>query len=106
MKNKVLSYLGFAKKSGNLITGTGTCMLPAMRKKIKLLIIAEGTADGSVDKVVTMANREGIDYRIYGLPEELSRASGVSLRHIFGITDAGFADVIIKEIDAEKEVLE
>ena len=47
MKSKLESYLGFARKSGNLISGAGTCEINMAKGKVKLLIIAEDTAENS-----------------------------------------------------------
>lgn len=104
MKKKVFSYIGFAKKSGNLAAGAGTCTLPAVARKIKLILIAADTAEGTIDKISGFAKKENIKFRVYGHAEELSQACGMPVRNIFGITDAGLADAIIKEIDSEKEV--
>jgi ribosomal protein L7Ae-like RNA K-turn-binding protein len=104
MDKKTASYLGFARKSGNLITGTDTCMRAGKSGRIKLLIICEDTAEGSKKKMVKLARDNGIEYRIFGSSEQLSHAAGHSSRYIFGITDAGFADVIIDQIDKNREV--
>ena len=98
------SYLGFAKKSGNLITGSHTCSMAAKKGRIKLMIISCDTSPGSIKKAVKMANDNNIRYRIFGNSDELSRITGTVSRNIFGITDADFADVIIKKIDNTEEV--
>ena len=41
MNRKVISYLGFAKKSGNLLTGVNTCSFAMAKGKVKLMILAE-----------------------------------------------------------------
>ena len=99
MIKKIDSYLGFAAKSGNLVTGTNTCMTPSVRRKIKLLLIAEDTSEGTAKKIIKTANDYNIEYRVFGESQHLSKVTGNSLRYIFGITDANFADVIIKQID-------
>lgn len=109
MKRKIESYLGFAKKSGKLVSGTHTCTVNGDRGKLKLLIIAEDTAPGSRKKMVQLAQRTRTPYKIYGLGDELSHIVGESRRSVFGITDKNFAEIIQKAIrteeKSEKEVL-
>lgn len=104
MRSKTDSYLGLAKKAGRLLTGTDTCRQAVKSGKLKLIIIAEDTAPGSLKKMRNAAVSHEIPWRVFGSSDELSRATGNSGRYVFGITDAGFADVIIKEIDGNKEV--
>ena len=47
MKSKVLSYMGFAKKSGNLVSGVNTCSFNMARGKVKLAILAEDISENS-----------------------------------------------------------
>ena len=101
MRKKIDSYIGFAKRSGNLVTGTGTCEVMASRGKLKLLIIAIDTSDGTMKKMKNMAKSGGIPYRVYGSSEALSHMTGTSGRNVFGITDGEFAKTIAKEIDSE-----
>ena len=39
--SKMLSYLGFARKSGNLMRGYNTCLSLVESGKVRLLIVAE-----------------------------------------------------------------
>lgn len=107
-RDKLYSYLGFASKSRNLITGYNTCLMAMTKGKIKLLIIAEDLALNTIDKMESKCKSQDIDYRIFGNAEELSHRTGNDNKGIFGITDDNFAKVICKEIDLiqskEKEV--
>ena len=47
MKSKVLSLMGFARKSGNLVSGVNTCTYNLNRGKVKLMILAEDISAGS-----------------------------------------------------------
>lgn len=103
MKSKLESYLGFARKSGNLIFGAGTCEISMDKGKVKLLIITEDTAENTRKKLIPKAERLGIPYIIYGLSDEISRITGTSGRTIFAITDKNFANVITEQIESEKK---
>jgi len=99
MRNKLDSYLGFAKKSGNLVSGTNTCLVTMKKGKVRLLMITEDTSENTAAKLKKEAERQKIPYRVYGNSDELSPVIGESGRSVFGITDANFAGVILKEID-------
>ena len=60
MDRKTASYLGLARKSGNLLTGTDTCTRAGRKGKIKLLIICEDTAEGSKKKMIKLAEDNNI----------------------------------------------
>ncbi|MEG0157207.1 MAG: ribosomal L7Ae/L30e/S12e/Gadd45 family protein, partial [Anaerovoracaceae bacterium] len=99
MRKKIDSYLGFAKKSGNLVSGANTCTVTATRGRVKLLIIAEDIAENSREKMIKLAQSKNIPYVIYGLSDELSRITGTSGRSVFGITDRNFAQTIATVIE-------
>lgn len=99
MREKIVSYLGFARKSRNLISGYNSCLFALKGNKVKLLIIAEDLSENTVKKLSSSAKEKNINYRIYGSVEDLSRATGIQGRGIFAITDNNFAKVILDEID-------
>lgn len=109
MRDKINSYLGFAKKSGNLITGADTCSMAMNKGRIKSLLIAADVAENTMKKVVRLAENRKIPYRIYGSGEEISHATGCSGRFVFGIKDDNFTKAVFNEIDkiraSEKEEL-
>ena len=51
IRNKVMSYLGFAAKSRNLVTGAGTCQMMMEKGRIKLLIVTEDIAENTEKKM-------------------------------------------------------
>ncbi|MBQ9972582.1 MAG: ribosomal L7Ae/L30e/S12e/Gadd45 family protein [Firmicutes bacterium] len=99
MKDKLESYLGFARRSRNIIFGAGTCELMMNKGRVKYLIIAEDTAENTKKKLVSQAERMRVPYAVYGLSDELSRMTGNPGRSVFGITDEHFADIIRKQIE-------
>jgi len=101
MIKKVDSYLGFAAKSRNLVSGYQTCLHAIKQKKLKLLILSEDLSENTVKKLSKLSKENEIPLRIYGKSEELSKTTGSQERGVFGITDVNFADVIKREIDGE-----
>ena len=54
MKDKLIAYLGFARKSGNLIFGVDNCI--AKSGKICLVIIDKTLADNSKKKITKIVD--------------------------------------------------
>ena len=50
MNSKALTLMGFAKKSGNLVSGVNTCSFNLSRGKVRLMILAEDISQGSEKK--------------------------------------------------------
>lgn len=110
MRKKLHSYLGFAKRSGNLLSGYNTCIHAMTKNKVRLLILAEDLAENTLKKITKEAEKQKVAYRMYSKGEVLSQITGSSGRGIFGITDENFAKVIERELEEmksqEKEVFE
>ena len=107
--NKVCSYMGFAARSRNLVTGYNTCLLSMNKKKIKLLILTEELSENTLNKMIQQCTKTKTEYRIFGNAEELSKITGKDGTGIFGIIDKHFAEIICTEIDriqSESEVSE
>lgn len=96
MQNKLLTMLGFAIKSGNLLSGENTVEMFLPRRKVSLVIIAEDASENTKDKFVSMADRYNIPYIIYGSREELSHAIGKFNRAVIGVTNKKFSREIRK----------
>ncbi|MGN0704762.1 MAG: L7Ae/L30e/S12e/Gadd45 family ribosomal protein [Lentihominibacter sp.] len=101
MKKKLISYLGFARKSGNLISGVNTCTFGMNKGKVRLVILAEDISENSEKKILKEIRKHNVKYVKYGDSEELSHATGCSGRSVFAVCDDNFAKVILNEIDRE-----
>jgi ribosomal protein L7Ae-like RNA K-turn-binding protein len=101
MNQKVNKYLGFAKKSGNLVTGSNTCTFAMAKGKVKLIILAEDISENGEKKILKEIRRNKVQYVKYGDSEEMSRAVGSSGRSVFGVCDKNLAEVISKEISED-----
>lgn len=103
MRSKIHSYLGFARKSGNLATGYDTCLQLMKKKKIKLMIITEDASSSTKQKFQNLAEAQNLPFYIYGTAEELAQATGLDNRNIYGILEKNFAEAIAKEIQIMRE---
>ena len=99
MKSKVLSLMGFAKKSGNLVSGVNTCSFNMARGKVKLAILAEDISENSEKKIMKDVRKYGVDHIKYGAAEERSHATGAEGRTVFAVLDENFADALRREIE-------
>ena len=99
MKSKVLSLMGFAKKSGNLVSGVNTCSFNLAKGKVKLVILAEDISENSEKKIMKDVRKYGVDHIKYGAAEELSHATGAEGRTVFAVLDENFADALKREIE-------
>ena len=102
MKQKVLSLMGFAARARKIVSGYNTVIVTAEHRKAKLIILAQDLADNSKEKMISLAERCNVPYRIYGEIDELSHITGEEGKGIFAVTDKGFKEAILKEIDEVK----
>lgn len=98
--NNVLTLLGFARKSGNLVMGETLCTEGVKSKKVSLLIIANDINESTLKKMITLCESENVAYRICGSKEALSWAVGKSNYGLFGVTNKKFSRAMIEKIDA------
>ena len=101
MKKKVINYLGFAKKSGNVMAGVNTCTFGMNKGKVKLMILAEDISENSEKKIMKEIRKHGVEFIKYGNSEELSHAIGSQGRSVFAICDDKCAEVIKRELYGE-----
>lgn len=103
MNRKVISYLGFAKKSGNLMAGVNTCTFALNKGKVRLVILAEDISENSEKKIMKEIRRRGVRYVKYGNGEEMSHAIGSQGRSVFAVCDRNFSEAILNEINRENQ---
>lgn len=99
MKPKVRSLLGLARRAGKVSSGEAQVEAFLKKKKGYLLIIAEDSP-GAFSRFDSWARDNKIPVFIEGKKTDLGWAIGLSPRSIVLVTDRGFAEAIIKEIQA------
>ncbi len=100
-KNKIESYLGLARRAGKIVSGYQTCIHTLQKGEVKLIIVANDASQNTKDKFTNLCQRSGVPFEIFSTTDELSAMTGFLGRGIFGITDKGFAEVMMKEIRHE-----
>jgi len=103
MRSKAMSLLGFAKKSGNLVSGVNTCSFAIGKGRAKLIILASDISAGSEKKIMKEIRKKSVPYIKYSTIEELSHIAGEEGRSVFAVLDQNFAASILAETGKEQE---
>ena len=103
MQSKAMSLMGFAKKSGNLVSGVNTCGFAIAKGRARLVILAEDISAGSEKKIMKEIRKKGVPYIKFGTIDELSHIAGESGRSVFAVLDKGFAESILRELGESGE---
>jgi ribosomal protein L7Ae-like RNA K-turn-binding protein len=103
MKNEddFLRLMGFARKSGNLVSGESAVLAFLKKKKIKLLVLAKDISEKNKENWLKTGAEFNTEIIFLGSKLSLGKALGSSPRTIVGIKDEKFAvalNNIFKEI--------
>ena len=101
--NKGLSLLGLAFRSGNLVSGEFAAR-EAVRKKtaaliLSLIIVANDASDNTKKMFENQCKHYQVPFYCWGLKEELGYAIGKEFRASIAVTDQGFAEALLKQLD-------
>ena len=97
MKNdKVLSLIGLAERSRNVVSGEFSTDKAIKEYKAKLVIAGSDASDNTKKAFRNSCNYYKIPYYEYSTKEELGHGMGKELRAVLAITDEGFAKSIMK----------
>ena len=97
-KDRVLSMLGLATRSRNVVSGGFATEEAVKNGKAYLVIIAENASDNTRKKYSNMCEFYKVPYWSYSEKEILGHAIGKEERSCLAVTDAGFADSIRKHL--------
>lgn len=94
--DKVLSYLGLAKKAGKLAAGEFLTEKSIYEQKAFLVIVATDASDNTKKKFSDKCSYRKIPILFYKTKEELGTATGRAIRASMAVNDEGFAKAIMK----------
>ena len=97
VNNKVYGLLGLTTKAGKIIFGTESCLDMINKKKAKLIIVAEDSAERTIKNFKEKCEENCVDFFVFGKKEEISRAIGKPNKTVIGIKDKNLA-MAIKQI--------
>lgn len=101
MRNKVLALLGLAMRGRNLVSGEFQTLEAVKNGSAMLVIIAEDASANTKKLFTNKCAFYEVDLHEFGTKEELGRAIGKDMRSSLGVSDAGLAEAIIKQLEIE-----
>ena len=101
---KILSLLGLATRSRNLVSGEFMTEKTVKDGSAKLVIVAEDASDNTKKEFGDMCTYYKVPYAFIGTKEELGKSMGKQMRASLSITDSGFAGSITKLLQEVVEI--
>lgn len=101
-KDKVLSMLGLATRSRNVVSGGFATEQAVKSGKASLVIIAEDASGNTRKKFDNMCNFYKVPCVFHGTKDVLGHSMGKEERSVLAVTDEGFADSIQKHLGDSK----
>ncbi len=96
---KVLNYLGIARRAGFVVMGTDAVLDNLRFGKIKMIFVASDSSQATIEKV----EKKGIYYNIPVIKkystDELSQALGTQNSKVIGLKDQGIKKAIKVELE-------
>lgn len=103
MLDRVYSLLGIATKAGRTRSGGFQTVEAITKGRAALVILSADAKENTVHEIRPKCEARGIPLRFYGNKEDLGHAMGKELRSCVAVTDPGFANALLKIIDAENQ---
>lgn len=97
-KDKVLSMLGLAARSRNVVSGGFATEQAVKGGKAELVIIAEDASGNTRKKYSNMCEFYEVPCAFHGTKAVLGHSMGKEERSVLAVTDEGFADSIQKHL--------
>ena len=98
MRDKVLSLLSIAAKSGNVKSGEFMTERSVKDGSAKLVIVAIDASDNTKKEFSDMCAFYKVPIAFVGTKEQLGKSMGKEMRASLSITDQGFAQTLLKKI--------
>lgn len=98
-QNKVLSLLGLAARSRNVVSGEFATENAVKEGKAKLVLVAEDASDNTKKLFTNKCTYYHVPLVFYGEKEALGHAMGKEVRSSLAITDSGFAKALMEQME-------
>ena len=98
-QNKVLSLLGLAMRGRNLVSGEFQTLEAVKNGSAMLVIIAEDASANTKKLFTNKCTFYEVPFYEFGTKDELGRAIGKDMRSSLGVSDAGLAEAIVKQLE-------
>lgn len=97
--DKILSLLGLAVRSGNLVSGEFMTEKAVKGRKARLVIVSKEASDNTKKKFSNMCSFYEVPLYFYETMEELGHCIGKTFRASLAVTDEGLAKNIISKLE-------
>ena len=97
-KNKILSLLGLATRSRNVVSGEFMTEKAVKNYSAELVIVAEDASDNTKKMFRNMCDFYKVPAYFYGTKEELGHFMGKEFRASMAVTDEGLAKAVEKQL--------
>jgi|LFRM01.1.fsa_nt_gb ribosomal protein L7Ae-like RNA K-turn-binding protein len=101
--DKMLSFLGLARKSGNLLLGYNKNEEAVKFRKLKLILISKGAAENTKDKFRGYGEKYNVPVIEGYTPLELGSALGYEEIAVVGVLDKNMAKKLLTIHESSKE---
>lgn len=98
-KNKVFSMIGLATRARKVVSGEFSTEKSVKSGRSHMVIVSEEASDNTKKMFTNMCTYYQVPFCCYGTKDELGPAIGKEIRASLAVTDEGFRDAIIKEMD-------
>ena len=98
--DKILNYLGLARRSRHLIAGTDSTLTALQNNKLYLIVLASDASLATKDKIIKKAYFYNVPVLDIYDAQTISKATGIKNPVVSGIDDAGLAKAIKDIIEA------
>lgn len=102
-KNKIFSLLGLATRSRNVVSGEFMTEKAVKSGMAVLVIVGTDASDNTKKMFTDMCEFYHKPIYIYGTKDELGHAMGKEMRASLAITDKGFAESMMKQLETWKQ---
>lgn len=97
--SKLQGILGLTKKSGNLLSGENNCISAIKSGKVLLVIVANDASENTKKLFRDKCTYRNIPVYYILDKDKLGKIIGKESRAVFAVTDKGFKDLIMKNIE-------
>lgn len=99
MQDNILSLLGLAKKSGNIVSGEFSTEKAIKARKACLVIVASDASDNTKKMFTDKCAFYNIPIFFYSDKISIGHSLGLEFRTSVAVTDSGFANSLIKKLE-------
>ena len=100
-KNRVLGLLGLAEKAGKVQSGEFSTEKAVKSGRAYLCLVSEEASENTKKLFRNMCTYYEVPLYFWGKKEDLGAAIGREFRASVALTDTGFRDAVVKQIESE-----